>query len=178
MSVTVVIPTCGRSIGSPPPRASVAPSGLGQRLARLEGWIERDRVGLTAADLTPAQVEAITDAVRQAADHGDHVTPDQLTAGFTSIRAEHAPLDNWSQLNALAEHSRDHCRWPEPVSARVCDERLLTIDDERRCAPAHVSRGVRTRAERATASRQYGMHPALPDSEPPQPAVVAGNSVP
>ena len=36
----------------------------------------------------------------------------------------------------------------------------------------------RTRAERATASRQYGMHPALPDSEPPQPAVVAGNSVP
>ena len=83
------------SIGSPPPRASVAPSGLGQRLARLEGWIERDRVGLTAADLTPAQVEAITDAVRQAADHGDHVTPDQLTAGFTAIRAELAPMDNW-----------------------------------------------------------------------------------
>ena len=28
---------------------------------------------LSEADLTPAQVDAITEAVRQAADHGDHV---------------------------------------------------------------------------------------------------------
>lgn len=48
---------------------------------------------LAAADLTPAQVEAITDAVRQAADHGDHVTPDQLSAGVTAIRAELAALE-------------------------------------------------------------------------------------
>ena len=48
---------------------------------------------LSAADLTPAQVEAITDAVRQAADHGDPVTPDQLTAGITAIRAELAALE-------------------------------------------------------------------------------------
>ena len=48
---------------------------------------------LSAADLTPAQVEAITDAVRQAADHGDHVTPDRLTAGLTSIRAELAAIE-------------------------------------------------------------------------------------
>ena len=48
---------------------------------------------LAAADLTPAQVEAITDAVRQAADHGDHVTPDQLGAGITAIRAELAALE-------------------------------------------------------------------------------------
>ena len=48
---------------------------------------------LAAADLTPAQVEAITDAVRQAADHGDHVTPDQLNAGITAIRAELAALE-------------------------------------------------------------------------------------
>ena len=48
---------------------------------------------MAAADLTPAQVEAITDAVRQAADHGDHVTPDQLNAGITVIRAELAALE-------------------------------------------------------------------------------------
>ncbi|MCY4661300.1 MAG: hypothetical protein OXF93_16060 [Acidobacteria bacterium] len=35
---------------------------------------------LTAAGLTPAQVDAITDAVREAADHGDYATQADLVA--------------------------------------------------------------------------------------------------
>ena len=36
----------------------------------------------SAADLTSAQVDATTEAVRQAADHGDHVTSEQFKAGI------------------------------------------------------------------------------------------------
>ena len=35
---------------------------------------------LTAAGLTPAQADAITDAVREAADHGDYATRADLVA--------------------------------------------------------------------------------------------------
>lgn len=42
---------------------------------------------------TPAQADAITNAVRLAAEHGDHVTPDQLKAGLAEVRAEIAGLD-------------------------------------------------------------------------------------
>lgn len=47
---------------------------------------------LSEADLTPAQVDAITEAVRQAADHGDHVTSDQFKAGVAELRTEIAGL--------------------------------------------------------------------------------------
>lgn len=43
---------------------------------------------LSDADLTPAQVDAITDAVREAADHGEHVTPDQQRADLAAMRAD------------------------------------------------------------------------------------------
>lgn len=42
---------------------------------------------LTNAELTPAQVEAITDAVRQAAEHGHHVMPDRLAAELSAPEA-------------------------------------------------------------------------------------------
>jgi len=48
---------------------------------------------LTDAKFTPAQADAITNAVRQAAEHGDHVTSDQFTAGLAEVRAEIAALD-------------------------------------------------------------------------------------
>ena len=38
---------------------------------------------LTDAELTPAQADAITNAVRLAAEQGDHVTSDQFKAGLT-----------------------------------------------------------------------------------------------
>ena len=47
---------------------------------------------LSDADLTSAQVDAITEAVRQAADHGDHVTSEQFTAGLAELRTEIASL--------------------------------------------------------------------------------------
>lgn len=43
---------------------------------------------LTAADFTPAQADALTDALRLAAEQGDHVTSDQFKAGLAEMRAE------------------------------------------------------------------------------------------
>ena len=42
---------------------------------------------LTEAGLEPDQASAITDAVRQAAEHGDHVTPDRLDAKIADVMA-------------------------------------------------------------------------------------------
>ena len=39
---------------------------------------------LTDVDLTPAQADAITDAIRQAAEHGDHVTSETLRAELSA----------------------------------------------------------------------------------------------
>ncbi len=40
---------------------------------------------LTAAGIDPTHADAITNAVRQAAEHGDHVTPDQFNAGIAAL---------------------------------------------------------------------------------------------
>ena len=48
---------------------------------------------LTAAGLDPRQAAAITHAVRQAAEHGDHVTSDQFTAGLAALRTEIAAVE-------------------------------------------------------------------------------------
>ena len=45
---------------------------------------------LTNAEFTPAQADAITDAVRQAAEHGDQVTSDQFKTGLAELRTEMA----------------------------------------------------------------------------------------
>ena len=42
----------------------------------------------TDAKLTSEQADAITDAVRQAAERGEHVTPDMLRAEITTLRAD------------------------------------------------------------------------------------------
>ena len=43
---------------------------------------------LTEAKLTPEQADAITNAVRQAAEHAEHVTPDMLRAEIATLRAD------------------------------------------------------------------------------------------
>ena len=43
---------------------------------------------LTDACADPKLADAITAAVREAADHGDHVTPDQFKAGLAELDAE------------------------------------------------------------------------------------------
>ena len=47
---------------------------------------------LTAADFTPAQADALTDALRAAAEQGDHVTADQFKAGQAEVRADAAEV--------------------------------------------------------------------------------------
>ena len=47
---------------------------------------------LTDAEFTPAQADAITNAVRLAAEQGDHVTPDQFKVGFAEVRTEIAEV--------------------------------------------------------------------------------------
>ena len=42
---------------------------------------------LTHTGLEPEQAGAITDAVRQAAEHGNHVTPDRLDARIAEVMA-------------------------------------------------------------------------------------------
>ena len=42
---------------------------------------------LTAADFTPAQADALTDALRLVVEQGDHVTSDQFKAGMAEMRA-------------------------------------------------------------------------------------------
>ncbi len=48
---------------------------------------------LTDAQFTPVQADASTNAVRLAAEHGDHVTSDQFKAGLAEVRTEIAALD-------------------------------------------------------------------------------------
>ena len=43
---------------------------------------------LIDANLTPAQADAITDAIRQAAERGDHVTSEQFKTGLAELRAD------------------------------------------------------------------------------------------
>ena len=43
---------------------------------------------LTDAAFTPAQADAITNAVLQATEQGDHVTADQFKAGLSEVRTE------------------------------------------------------------------------------------------
>ncbi len=47
---------------------------------------------LTDAEFTPAQADAITNAVRLAAEHGDQVTSDQFKAGLAEVRTEIAEV--------------------------------------------------------------------------------------
>ena len=57
---------------------------------------------LTAADFTPAQADALTDALREFTEQGDHVTPDQFKAGQTEVRSEIAELRS-EQRTQIAE---------------------------------------------------------------------------
>ena len=61
----------------------------------MKGMLDTHAVArsLTDAKFTPAQADAITSAVRLAAKHSDHVTPDQFKAGLADVRTEITALD-------------------------------------------------------------------------------------
>ena len=48
---------------------------------------------LTASGLKAEQAAALTGAVRQAAEHGDHVTSEPFSTGLAGLRAEIAALE-------------------------------------------------------------------------------------
>ena len=66
----------------------VEPASNRVRRAPADGDTLEVARSLTDVDFTPAQADAITKAVRRAAEHGDHVTPDQLAAALAEVRAE------------------------------------------------------------------------------------------
>ena len=43
---------------------------------------------LTEAGIDREHADALADAIRQAAQHGDHVTPDRFDAGLPKLRAD------------------------------------------------------------------------------------------
>ncbi len=47
---------------------------------------------LTDAEFTPAQADAITNAVRLVAEHGNHVTSDEFRVGLAELRTGMAAL--------------------------------------------------------------------------------------
>ena len=57
---------------------------------------------LTDADLEPEQASAITDAVRQAAEHGNHVTEDRLDARMADVLAAIAASETRTVLPIAA----------------------------------------------------------------------------
>ena len=83
-------------VGAPPgevPAVAVArPFGVGVFGDNRGRMLDTHAVArsLTDAEFTPAQADAITNAVRQAAEHGDQVTSDQFKTGLAELRTEMA----------------------------------------------------------------------------------------
>ena len=69
---------------------------------------------LTAADFTPAQADALTDALRLAVEQGDHVTSDQFKVGMAEMRAQQRTeiAEKWSppEPPVAAVVARPRCR--------------------------------------------------------------------
>ena len=82
---------------------------------------------LTAADFTPAQADALTDALRECTERGDHVTSDQFRAGQAEIRAELAELRS-EQRTQISEVRTEIANLDTRLSTQIAnlDTRLST----------------------------------------------------
>ena len=82
---------------------------------------------LTAADFTPAQADALTDALREFTERGDHVTADQFKAGQAEIRAEIAELRS-EQRTRISEVRTEIANLDTRLSTQIAnlDTRLST----------------------------------------------------
>ena len=49
---------------------------------------------LTDAGIDRGQADALADAIRQAAEHGEHVTPERFDAGISELRTEITALES------------------------------------------------------------------------------------
>ena len=101
-------PPCPFRMGSPA-SASTETGGIHGVPARLEeedarmATLDTHAIArtLTDAGADPKLADAITAAVREAADHGDHVTPDQFRAGLADLDARIANAETrltWRML--------------------------------------------------------------------------------
>ena len=73
---------------------------------------------LTAADFTPAQADALTDALRLVVEQGDHVTSDQFKVGMAEMRAH--------QRTEIAEVRTEIAG----VTHRDCEPRYAVVDPD------------------------------------------------
>ena len=82
---------------------------------------------LTAADFTPAQADALTDALREFTERGDHVTADQFKAGQAETRAEIAELRS-EQRTRISEVRTEIANLDTRLSTQIAnlDTRLST----------------------------------------------------
>ena len=77
---------------------------------------------LTAADFTPAQADALTDALREFTKQGDHVTPDQFKAGQAEVRSEIAEL-RAEQRTQIAEVRTEIANLDTRLSTQITELR-------------------------------------------------------
>ena len=77
---------------------------------------------LTAADFTPAQADALTDALRLVAEQGDHVTSDQFKVGLAEVRTEIASLDTRLSTQ-IAEARAEIANLDTRLSTQIADLR-------------------------------------------------------
>ena len=96
---------------------------------------------LTAADFTPAQADAITDAMREFTERGDHVTPDQFKAGQAEVRSEITELRS-EQRTQIAEVRTEIAEVRTEIAN--LDTRLSTQIAELRAEQQTGIAGVRT----------------------------------
>ena len=78
---------------------------------------------LTAADFTPAQADALTDALREFTEQGDHVTPDQFKAGQAEVKSEIAELRS-EQRTQIAEVRTEIANLDTRLSTQIAELRV------------------------------------------------------
>ena len=91
---------------------------------------------LADAEFTPAQADAITNAVRLAAEHGDHVTSDQFAAGLAEVRTEIAALD--TRLSTQIAEMRTEVRTEIAALDTRLSTKLADLRTEQRTQNAEV----------------------------------------
>ena len=91
---------------------------------------------LADAEFTPAQADAITNAVRLAAEHGDHVTSDQFAAGLAAVRTEIAALD--TRLSTQIAEMRTEVRTEIAALDTRLSTKLADLRTEQRTQNAEV----------------------------------------
>ena len=101
--------------------------------------LDTHAIGRTLIDARadPKLADAITAAVREAADHGDHVTPDQFKAGLTELEARLT----WRFAGAMLAQMRSSTRnigskRASPSGCRPGSARPRASARQRRSTPA------------------------------------------